>query len=222
MAMKNPYAAYQKFAKNKPAAQPAAHLEKEEADSSINSAQEETQLDQVTQSATPASVSPKVREGYVPPREKVPNPNLYQMKKTLDLEGDKKKAPQPSKNSAKVSNPYLESKINTATPEELVLMLYDGALRFLKQAVIHLEVSDTSKAHEASLRAQTIVAELMGGLDRNYGISEQFHAMYDFIYRLMREANVEKSASKTQESIELLTDMRNTWQDAMKKAKMEQ
>ncbi|WP_283410418.1 flagellar export chaperone FliS [Anoxynatronum buryatiense] len=220
--MKNPYAAYQKFAKNKPVVQPTAQPKKEEVDPAISSAQEEVQVDQVTQNATPVSVPPKVREGFVPPREKVPNPNLYQMKKTLDLEGEKKKASQPSKNNVKASNPYLESKINTATPEELVLMLYDGALRFLKQTVIHLEVADKSKAHEASLRAQTIVAELMGGLDRNYGISEQFHAMYDFIYRLMREANVEKSASKTQEAIELLTDMRTTWQDAMKKAKMEQ
>ena len=120
------------------------------------------------------------------------------------------------------SNPYSKMKENaimTAPKEELTLMLYDGALKYLNQAQIAIEAKDKAKAHERLVRVQDIVREFQLTLNRSYEISKNFDTMYDYIYRRLVEANVSKDLEIVQECGELIRGMRDMWKEAMQTAR---
>jgi flagellar biosynthetic protein FliS len=117
---------------------------------------------------------------------------------------------------------YLENEVMTASPEKLTLMLYDGAIRFMNQAVIHIIGNNIASSNNASLRAQDIFAELMCTLDMAYPISKDLYNLYDFIKNSLIQANIKKDSSLIREMIAMTRDLRNTWAQAMqitKKAK---
>jgi len=121
------------------------------------------------------------------------------------------------------TNPYLRTRIMTATPEELRLMLYDGALKFTTQARAALEEKNYESRYNSLMRAQKIVLELSTSLNHNVApeICEKLTALYTFIYRLLVEANVEHDVKKCDEAVELLKYERETWQMLMRKSKDE-
>lgn len=104
----------------------------------------------------------------------------------------------------------------TASPGELILMLYDGAIKFIKQAKMHIENRDIEKAHGAILRAQDIVAELMADLNLDYEISHQLASLYDFINYCLVQANIKKDKNLLDQCLELLVELRETWAEAVK------
>ncbi len=110
---------------------------------------------------------------------------------------------------------YLEQKILTAKPEELTLMLYDGVVRFLKQAQLFNTQKDIEKTNNALIRAQDIIDELNVTLNMEYEISRNLRSLYVFMKTRMVEANVKKSSEIMEELIDLATDMRDTWKEAM-------
>lgn len=118
-------------------------------------------------------------------------------------------------NQAQMDN-YKSIQIETATPERLLLMLYDGAIRFLsiaKQAMIDKQI-ETSHTH--LLKGEAIIIELMSVLNFEVGgdISKNLFSLYDFMYRHLVQANVKKEPEMVQEVIDLLTDLRKTWAEA--------
>ena len=233
MAMRNPYAAYQKFAKKKP-------LNGENGQPHQVSAAEETAVEPTETPAkeetSPAAAPPVtplagVKESFQPQRQKLQNPRLYQMNKHVTLKEEEGANSEPRDSQGledgmtektlkpadkKPVNPYLQSKVMTATPEELVLMLYDGAIRFMNQAVVQLEAENKPAAHEASIRAQAIVAELMGGLNMDVEISANLMSLYDYLQYVMVNANIHKNVDQSRHAIEMLRELRETWQEAMK------
>jgi flagellar protein FliS len=114
---------------------------------------------------------------------------------------------------------YLKDVVFSATPEDLTLMLYDGALKFCNQGIMAIEGNDTEKAHDMSVRAQNIIRELQLTLKKEYEVSEGLAAMYDYIYRRLIEANITKNAEVLGEARDLIRELRNTWKEAMKLAK---
>ncbi len=117
------------------------------------------------------------------------------------------------------ANAYKAQQIMTASPEQLTLMLYNGAIRFVGEAVLALEEGNIEKAHRANLRAQDIVREFMCTLKMEYEVSQGYYALYDYIeYRLV-QANIKKDRDMLEEAKGLLTEMRDTWAEAMKLAK---
>ncbi|MBD3175612.1 MAG: flagellar export chaperone FliS [Armatimonadia bacterium] len=112
---------------------------------------------------------------------------------------------------------YRNATVETASPGKLVLMLYDGALRFLNQAVKHLEEESPKEAHFAIVRAEDIVCELMSSLDMDQGgqISKNLLALYEFMYVHLVEANLHKDVGKVQEVMSLITDLRDAWAQAI-------
>lgn len=123
-----------------------------------------------------------------------------------------------------INNPYQQYKANavmTASPEELTLMLYDGIIRFLNQAKEAISSRDMQTAHERLVRVQDILNELNATLDRNYDISANLASLYDFMIRKTVEANVKKDVAIIDEVLGLARDLRDTWQQAMKKARKE-
>ncbi|WP_243237147.1 flagellar export chaperone FliS [Heliobacterium chlorum] len=114
---------------------------------------------------------------------------------------------------------YRNTTVQTAAPEKLLIMLYDGAIRFLQQAVKAIETKDFNDAHEKLLKAQNIVVELMVTLNMDYEISKQLKKLYDFFYQQLVQANIKKETKIILEVVDMLTVLRNTWDEAAKLSK---
>ena len=124
-----------------------------------------------------------------------------------------------------INNPYDRYKnnaINTATKEELTLMLYDGAVKFCNQALIHIENKDHPKANETIIKVQNIVREFQITLNRNHDVANQLDSLYDYIHRRLVEANVNKDKEILTEARDHLRELRDTWKEAMKLAKQQE
>lgn len=125
-------------------------------------------------------------------------------------------------NAANTANVYKNQQIMTASPEELTLMLYNGAIRFIAESMQALDRGNLEKANAANQRAQDIVREFMCTLDMQYEISQNYYKLYDYIeYRLM-QGNIKKDKSQLEEAKNLLTELRDTWMQAMKLARGQQ
>ena len=116
-------------------------------------------------------------------------------------------------------NQYKQSAVFTATPEELTLMLYDGAIKFMNIGKYHIENNNVVKSHEALIRAQDIIIELNSSLDMKYEVSENLRGLYDFVLERLIDANIGKKVEPIDEALEIVTDMRDTWKEAMLKVK---
>lgn len=112
-------------------------------------------------------------------------------------------------------NPYLRTKIMTASPEELRLMLYDGCLKFCRQAKAELKKDkpDFEVVYENFMRGQKIVLELSTSLNHDVApeLCEKLSALYTYIYRLLVDANLERDPAKVDEAVQLLEYERETW-----------
>jgi len=116
-------------------------------------------------------------------------------------------------------NPYLKTKIMTASPEELRLMLYDGAIKFCRQAKLALEQSDFETSYNNLIRAQKIVLELSTSLkhDVDPALCDKLAALYTYIYRRLVDANMNRTMQEIDEAIKLLDYERQTWHMLMQK-----
>ena len=114
---------------------------------------------------------------------------------------------------------YNRNKILTASPAELTLMLYDGAIKFCNVAIMAVEQNDIQKAHDNIIKAQKIIDYFRQTLDMKYPVAEDFDRVYEYIGRRLVEANVKKDADILREVKEHLTSMRDTWKEVMKKNK---
>ena len=114
---------------------------------------------------------------------------------------------------------YGNSKIQTASPAELTLMLYDGAIKFCNVALVALEKNDIQKAHINIVKAQNIFLEFICTLDHKYEVAKDFEIVFDYIYRRLIEANVKKDAEILEEALGYIREMRDTWKEVMKLAK---
>lgn len=117
-----------------------------------------------------------------------------------------------SMNFAASPQAYRESAVLTAPPERLVVMLYDGARRFLHQAATAMRGGDVPTAHERLRRAERIVEHLDATLDLSQGeIAERLEAIYAFCMRLMAEARMRQDADRLETVSELLGGLREAW-----------
>jgi len=124
-------------------------------------------------------------------------------------------------NALNTANAYKNQQILTAPPEELTLMLYNGAIRFVNESIQALDHGDAAKSHTANLRAQDIVREFMYTLDMKYEISKNWMALYDYIEFCLIQGNIKKDKSQLEIAGQMLTELRDTWAEAMKKARQE-
>jgi flagellar protein FliS len=108
---------------------------------------------------------------------------------------------------------YRENAVLSASPEQLVVMLYDGARRFLRQAGSAMLAKEIERAHNTLRRAEMIVAHLDGVLDYEEGgpIATQLHPIYVYCLTQMGRARLEQDASKLEEVSGLLGELRESW-----------
>ena len=112
-----------------------------------------------------------------------------------------------------LDNPYLRDAILTATPEQLQLMLYDGAIRYALQARDALMEKHFEKAYERLVKAQNIIIEMQNGLNHkvNPELCERVAAIYGFLYRKLVDANVNHDAGAIDDVLKVLHIERETW-----------
>ena len=107
---------------------------------------------------------------------------------------------------------YRQSAVLSATPAELVVMLYDGASRFLRQAATAMRARDVERAHNALRRAELIIAHLDGTLDSEQGeIADRLHAIYHFCLAHLNRGRLAQDAGKLEEVSGLLGELRAAW-----------
>lgn len=114
---------------------------------------------------------------------------------------------------------YQNNAIQTATPAELTLMLYEGAIKFTNIAIAALENDDLEKVHLNLVKTENIIMELRYTLDHKYPVSKDFEQVYDYIYRRLVDANVKKDKEILEEAQGYIREMRDTWKEVMKLGK---
>jgi flagellar protein FliS len=122
-------------------------------------------------------------------------------------------------------NPYEQYKNNaiaTATPAELTLMLYEGAIKFGNIAIKAIEEGDIQKAHINIVKVQRIIAEFRNTLDFKYPVAKDFDRVYEYLERRLVEANVSKDKEIMEEMVMHIRSMRDNWKEVMKRAKQPQ
>lgn len=114
---------------------------------------------------------------------------------------------------------YKSNSINTATPEELTMMLYNGLVKFLMQAQSAIDAKNIEKANNGIIKAQAIIIEFMTTLDMNYEVSQNMELLYDYMYRQLTQANLKKDNVIVEDVLRIAKELRDTWSQAMKLAK---
>lgn len=116
-----------------------------------------------------------------------------------------------------IANAYQRNAIMTATPAELTLMLYEGAIKFCNIGMMAIEKKEIEKANTNIKKAQAIITELRATLDHKYQVWEDFERVYEYIYRMLVEANIHKDIEALEEALKRIREMRDTWKEVMRK-----
>lgn len=121
-----------------------------------------------------------------------------------------------------IGNPYANyanTKIQTATPAQLTLMLYDGAIKFCNLAIAAVENADIEKAHVNIRKVENIIEEFRATLNFKYPVAQEFEKVYEYLARRLVEANIKKDKEILEEVNGHLHVMRDAWVEVMKGSK---
>jgi flagellar protein FliS len=123
---------------------------------------------------------------------------------------------------ATVRQAYAESSVLTASPGQLVVMLYDGAIRFLRQSAEHMRAGDRERARERMRRAEAVIDELNGTLDMTYGeVAERLRAIYLFSKRRLIRANLDFDPAKVDGVARMLAELRDAFAQVVERTSPE-
>lgn len=120
---------------------------------------------------------------------------------------------------AVASGAYVGAKAVTSSKEELVLMLFDGAVKFCNMAKLALERGELDKVNTNLTKAKDIILEFRNNLDFQYSVAKDFDNMYAYIYDTLTRANVKKDMELIDEALNRIKTMRETWITVMEKNK---
>lgn len=116
----------------------------------------------------------------------------------------------------KVLQAYRQSRVETASPGELVLMLYNACLRNMKDAIACISREDVPTANSHLLKAQDIVDELRGSLNHETGeIARRLDSLYDYVYDCLLRANLRKDPRLVEDALKVMTQIRDAWQEVV-------
>ena len=115
---------------------------------------------------------------------------------------------------------YNRNKILTATPAELTLLLYEGAIKFCNLAKIDLEKQEYGDAIHHVQRARNIIVELQSTLDFKYPVAKDFDLIYTYIFQLMVQCNQNRDMDALEEILNQLRELRDVWKQIIKQSGM--
>jgi flagellar secretion chaperone FliS len=110
---------------------------------------------------------------------------------------------------------YQNNSVQTASPGELTLMLYNGCIKFIGLARTGIELKNTEQKNTNLLKAQKIIQELMVTLNMELEVSKSLMTMYDYIHRRLIEANIQNDVKILDEVEDYVLDFRNTWKEVI-------
>ena len=113
---------------------------------------------------------------------------------------------------------YNNSKILTASPAELTLMLYEGAIKFTNIAILAIEHKETEKAHINIMKTQRIIEEFRMTLNFDYPVAKDFDTVYSYLIKRLIQANMKKDKDILEEVLKHLRTMRDTWKEVMRRS----
>ncbi|MCI5873731.1 MAG: flagellar export chaperone FliS [Clostridiales bacterium] len=116
---------------------------------------------------------------------------------------------------------YANNKIMTASPAELTLMLYEGAIKFCNIAITAIEENNIVKAHKNIMKVEHIIQEFQGTLNHNYPVAKDFDEVYSYLLMRLQEANMKKDKEIMEEVLKHLRTMRDTWKEVMRLSKVQ-
>ena len=114
---------------------------------------------------------------------------------------------------------YTNSKILTASPAELTLLLYEGAIKFGNIAIIKIEQNDVEGAHNNIVKVEKIIDYFRETLDMKYEVAQDFERVYVYLSQRLLEANAKKDKEIVEEVVGHIRSMRDTWKEVMKTAR---
>lgn len=120
---------------------------------------------------------------------------------------------------AVIKNPYAmyaNNKVMTASPAELTLMLYDGAIKFCNIAITAIEKKEIEKAHNNIRKTQDIIIEFQATLNHDYAVAEDFDREYEYLLKRLIQANLKKDTLILEDVLYHLRTMRDTWKEVMR------
>jgi flagellar biosynthetic protein FliS len=109
---------------------------------------------------------------------------------------------------------YKQDYISTASPADLVIMLYEGCIKKIKLSQIYLESGDIEQTSNALVSAQNIIGELMSSLDMSFDISKDLFNLYDYMMNELVQMNVRKELDTAPAILDMLTSLKNAWVEA--------
>jgi len=115
----------------------------------------------------------------------------------------------------------LRDNVLSASKEDLTLMLYDGALKFINQAILAINAHDTEKANTLCTKAQSIILEFRATLDMEFEVAQQMDSLYIYIYELLLKGNIKKDVEPLAEARDMIRGFRDTWKEAIVVARKE-
>ena len=116
---------------------------------------------------------------------------------------------------------YNNNKVLTASPAELTLMLYEGAIKFCNIASLAIDQKDIQKAHDNIVKTQKIIDYLRQTLDMKYQVAEDFERIYVYLSGRLVEANMKKDKEILEEVNTHLRSVRDTWKEVMRVGRKE-
>lgn len=111
---------------------------------------------------------------------------------------------------------YQQSSVQTATRGQLIIMLYEGAIRFTRAGIDGIQKHNYENTNTNFKKAQAIVHELIASLDHGYEISKDLVRIYEYMLHLLIQSNIKKDAELAKEVIGHLTELRDGWKQAIK------
>ena len=125
--------------------------------------------------------------------------------------------------SAAKTKKYVETQVNTASQEQLLLMLFDGGIRFARLGKEHLRAGNSVRAFESLRKSQKIIMEILCALDRSIGddLYYKLAGLYKFVFLRLAEASLRRSEPLVDEALEIYVHLRQTWAMAVEQHRKE-
>lgn len=118
-----------------------------------------------------------------------------------------------------VAQIYKNSKEQTASKEDIITMMYDGAIKFCNLALSDLEANNIENVNTNLKKAQRVIEELNLTLDARYPVSQEFRQVYRYILDLLMQGNIKKDKEVIENALNEIRGMRDTWLEVVKRAK---
>lgn len=110
---------------------------------------------------------------------------------------------------------YKNNSITTASGPNLTLMLYNGCIKCIQQALRDVEQNHFESKNKHIQKAQNIITELMLTLDTNIPISKQFLSLYEFAHYQLQQGNIHHDKQLIEKALDVIVEFRDTWKEAI-------